>query len=477
MEPVLQLKALRPVFCFVVLSCAITTQGLVHKQGQPWENPEIKKLSLQMDTEPNDAAKQIKGCNALQEFTQTPGFTAEQAWNQMAKSAMENLLQEDVAVTCTKAFGNVNLNRPLTLSLHKTSAIQALVAVLNQYPYNQHVQEQLLPVLAKSSSIVAPETTNNVFAIGGYKSIIRALQIFQGNPQVMKAAWRALGPHSQNPVGAYILANWGGPQAGIYKMLNELKKYPEPRYGEDPNDGSTMKFEILNNINGILKYDYNNMYGAAAMKHHLPSQIVKAMEAENDVPTTQDICCATMAQLTFHNVTSAEDMIEAGAIRPVLAAIKAYQETQQFGPFGRLIYPVVTKCTAVLMNMARSSAESRRKMVKAGVPDVLKTVRVELQETVRPVLYMLMPSMVDQDLSPYQPWWTYQPEEKESEGKEPEETEPDKTQELESKPHSQEGPEETDAGEEDNTEPLSVGKKGITAGKKVSKTFPKIAKT
>jgi len=147
-----------------------------------------------------------------------------------------------------------------------------------------------------------------------------------------------------------IIAHHGGHNRGLAFMLDHMRAHPEPGYAEGP-DHLTLKYEILQNVLGVLEDDSSNAYGAALLDLGLVREALAAMRLEPSFRGTQDVGCRVLSTLLGRNPSIAADLAERNATGTARAAVAAFNETDATPWFGTTLgaaYPVVAPCRELL---------------------------------------------------------------------------------------------------------------------------------
>mmetsp|Transcript_61766 Transcript_61766/g.149546 ORF Transcript_61766/g.149546 Transcript_61766/m.149546 type:complete len:424 (+) Transcript_61766:113-1384(+) len=244
-------------------------------------------------------------------------------------------------------------NRPFTLLLNSTThSLEHVITLLKRFPDNSGLQERWLQSIAGLASYVAPELTPTVQALGGFDVLFTALENYRSNPNVQMSAWRGLSDHSHNPVGSSIIANHGGPMKGIEFIVNQQRIHPEPYLAESPSDHLTLKYEIMQIVNGMLEHDTSDTYGSAFVAAGFIPQMLYAMRVEPDLRGTQSVACSCMNSLLAHNASHARPLAQAGAAPLISAAVQRFRghpdNTPWCGTTLGASYPVVPECSEAL---------------------------------------------------------------------------------------------------------------------------------
>jgi len=121
--------------------------------------------------------------------------------------------------------------------------------------------------------------------------------------------WQSLSDQSNSPTAAPFIANYGGPNKGIERMVNALKAHGEPlllkstpqqpmRYGINR---LTLRYEITVNIMGLLMNDHLGNWGDAAVRAGLLEEAVHTMRVEHDHCSPLFSSCAALSYLLLQN--------------------------------------------------------------------------------------------------------------------------------------------------------------------------------
>mmetsp|Transcript_5617 Transcript_5617/g.13107 ORF Transcript_5617/g.13107 Transcript_5617/m.13107 type:complete len:436 (-) Transcript_5617:86-1393(-) len=315
--------------------------------------------------------------------------------DEVAKALAEEPPNKAVALLCLGMIGaNVVFNRELTFVMNRsTHTMEHIVYLLKRYPYDAELQFALLSAVAGDASSCCPELTPFVVRIGGLDVLFAALDNFKDNPDVMMSAWRGLSDHSHNAFGAGIIANHGGPMKGVHFVVEQLRTHPEPYLAESPIDHLTLKYEIMQIVNGMLEHDDDNTYGAAFMREGLPQQMLYSMRVEPDMRGTQEVACDCMIPLLRRDPTAAKVFEEAGAVPLLVAAVNRFHnkgdDTPWCGTTLGASYPVVPACSSVLELLGTARPTAVDEMLELGLLASLNEVLPQLEYSVEPLRALL----------------------------------------------------------------------------------------
>jgi len=278
-------------------------------------------------------------------------------------------------------------NRPYTLLLNRTTHVMDnLITLLRAHPDDKPLNERMLQMIAGTASSVAPELTPMVARLGGFDVLFAALERHPHDADLMMSAWRGLSDHSHNPVGAAIIANHGGPMQGLQFMLDQMRAHPEPGYAEG-GDHLTLKYEILQNVNGVLEDDASNAYGRELVRRGLPQQTLFSMRVESGFRATQDVGCRVMSWLLGRNQSVAAELVQLDAIGTINQALVTFREDDPTPWLGTSTtlgqgYPVIPACSGALVGLAKADSANVARMRAAGVPETLASARPEMRPQV-----------------------------------------------------------------------------------------------
>jgi len=121
--------------------------------------------------------------------------------------------------------------------------------------------------------------------------------------------WQALSDQSGSAKAAPFIANYGGPNKGIERMVNALKAHQEPLLLKSTPLESmryfinrlTLRYEITVNIMGILQNDNLGNWGDAAVRAGLLEEAVHTMQVEHDHCSPLFSSCGALSYLLLKN--------------------------------------------------------------------------------------------------------------------------------------------------------------------------------
>lgn len=224
---------------------------------------------------------------------------------QMARSGILEALVEVMAqhkadkeafVECAEAVdGIVVFNADATEYLNtKTRAIEALMEGIKVHSKDAAAMQRLLPHVAGYTTVLSWKYGPRVKEAGGFDALFGALEHFRSKPFVQLAVWQGLSDHAHSPQGAALLADYGGHLAGCRRLVEELKSaahhQPSPHL-------LTLKYEILQNINGLLQHDRERSHFDAFVQAGLPHALLDAMRIEEDRRVTVNVGLEVMLPL------------------------------------------------------------------------------------------------------------------------------------------------------------------------------------
>mmetsp|Transcript_57809 Transcript_57809/g.130677 ORF Transcript_57809/g.130677 Transcript_57809/m.130677 type:complete len:248 (+) Transcript_57809:1-744(+) len=230
------------------------------------------------------------------------------------------------------------------------------------------------------ASTAAPELTPVVDRLGGFDVIFGALDYWASDADVQLSAWKGLSDHSQNPTGAATIANRGGPGNGLTYLVEQLRANPEANFGVDKS-GFSVKHAILQVINGCLTVDYSGAYAEGFLQAGLLDQVTSAMNVESELRPTVDVACWVLAGLLERDPSQASVFAQHGVIESIATAFDTFRDDDprpwNGETFGH-VYPVIPKCTIVLLHLARDH-DSLEALMRVGMLEKLQAVRPEFK--------------------------------------------------------------------------------------------------
>merc|ERR1712187_31754 len=135
-------------------------------------------------------------------------------------------------------------------------------------------------------------------------------------------------------------------------MGDQMRQHPEPHYAEC-GDTLSLKYEILQLVNGFLEHDDNNTYGRTFINEGLIDQINHTMTVEHDLRGSVSISCSDLGWLFRRNPDIKAKMVSHpyNLVEKLDNAIKEYHDDSP-KPWGTSTlgqsYPVIPECTDVV---------------------------------------------------------------------------------------------------------------------------------
>lgn len=206
----------------------------------------------------------------------------------MANVMEKHLTDHDTMIECAEATDAIvvfNAEATEYLQTH-TNAVEILMKGIKRFSKDNTAMKRLLPHIAGYTTSLSWKYGTRVKEAGGFDALFNALEDFQSDPFVQLAAWQGLSDHSHTMQGAEIIAEYGGHLAGVKRLLDDL----DNAEAHQPNPHMlTLKYEILQNINGLLQNDKDSAYLNKFMSEGLPMRLMNAMHIEADRRPTQNV--------------------------------------------------------------------------------------------------------------------------------------------------------------------------------------------
>merc|ERR1719343_1394505 len=163
-----------------------------------------------------------------------------------------------------------------------THALKTLIKGLRLYSEDKEVNHRCLHSLSGFTNTACPELVPYLESCGGFDVIWKALDTFKDSPDgyELLSAMQGLSDPSHADYGAQLIANHGGKLQGLKYLINLLGA----REAYVAHDGYlTLKYEVMQVINGILENDHSGEFCRAVLDQGLVAEAVKAMNAEPDI--------------------------------------------------------------------------------------------------------------------------------------------------------------------------------------------------
>mmetsp|Transcript_44100 Transcript_44100/g.127543 ORF Transcript_44100/g.127543 Transcript_44100/m.127543 type:complete len:428 (+) Transcript_44100:12-1295(+) len=361
----------------------ISLQDLATSNLQGGASPQSKTIALSARSSfPQDAGTLSPGCHALQRFVVSNNEDeVRQACESIATTVQQHLDNKDLAATCLSLVQPI-LNDPQRGPwLAKTRVQEAIMEFVKRYADDREVQWNAV-FLVGGGYGVPQAVTLRTSQLGGFTHLFSVIKHFDSDVEMQMQTWRSLSDPSYTVSGANTIANEGGTYEGIRFMVQQMEAHTDGHQAVGAQDHLDLLYEIMQVAGGILSMNRRE-YAPVFWQEGFTSQIVHAMEVEQDLRGTQDVACKCMSRLAAEVRPAAVDLMDRGAVELMKNAMDTFHDYDAT-PFvmGHTLgneYPVVPNCAQTLKAMAVAAPKKAKMlMIQAGLEGTLASVRPDM---------------------------------------------------------------------------------------------------
>lgn len=275
----------------------------------------ISELMSSIQSGPTDMNAQVQACQSLDEMSQNregekpgpfggvsiPIHLLEAGYGEVAAVALSNIMAKKNPDTASKfeaasrCFSTINgmtvqYNQPKMMACYRNSP-HLWAAVVDYYKEFWHQRKSLMNLCFFAGFYGSnDEIATGLEQAGGFEFLLDAMdQTFQ-DPQVFQQSLCSISDHVQgSEVANKALLKHGA----VQHLLNAVRAaHPLKNFIE--GNGFSLKYEVLEDIVGLLKHDGDRKVANAFVEAGLIEAVITMMPDDSNDLYFQDHCCQTM---------------------------------------------------------------------------------------------------------------------------------------------------------------------------------------